>query len=294
MANLIMYCNACSKRAKQHEKYAICSLCSLPTHINCLPIYLDEDTSYATNQNGHWTCPTCLENHFPFFSLGNDDVSHQLTIEYSQNMHDLDSLNDMIFHPFELNDMDMDHTDDLDPDSNYFNPIMNQNLTSCKYYNFDQLNQETSKHTQNHFSQFCLNIRSLSKNYRKLITLLDTIDTKFSIITLSETWLKEYNQDIYEIEGYEHISQLRENKAGGGVSIYVKNNINFKIRNDLSCNNHDHQLLWVELDKLDLDSDTNIIIGAIYRRPGSDISSFIDVLSNSLSNIKNEEKKVPS
>jgi hypothetical protein len=178
MANLIIYCNACSKRAKQHERYAICSLCSLPTHLSCLPIYLMDDANYATNPNGHWTCPTCLATHFPFFSLDNEDISQQSTAEYSQNMHDLDSLNNMLFQPFEMNDIDMEHTDDIDPDSNYFNPIMNQNLSGCKYYNFEQLNQVTSTHTQNHFSQFCLNIRSLSKNYRKLITLLVVIDTK--------------------------------------------------------------------------------------------------------------------
>jgi hypothetical protein len=216
MANLVLYCNACKKRAKPHENYATCTLCSHPTHINCLPIYLHDDATYATNPNGHWTCPSCLEYNFPFFSLENDYFSQQLTTEHLENMHDLDSLNDMIFQPFEMNEIDMDHTDDLDPDANYFNPIMNQNLTNCKYYNFDQVNQSTSTHNRNHFSQFCLNIRSLPKNYRKLITLLDTIDIKFSIITLTETWLKEYNQDLYEIEGYEHISQIRDNKAGGG------------------------------------------------------------------------------
>ena len=55
----------------------------------------------------------------------------------------------MIFQPFDMNDME--EINDLDPDSNYFGPLINQNPTSCKYYNFDQLNHETSQINENHF-----------------------------------------------------------------------------------------------------------------------------------------------
>jgi hypothetical protein len=220
MANLILHCNVCKKRAKRHENYAVCNLCSLPTHYQCLPIYQNEDNIYASNPNGHWSCPTCLENNFPFFSVENDYFSQQINITHTDLIHNIDSLNDMIIQPFDMNDME--EINDLDPDSNHFCPLINQNLTGCKYYNFDKLNQETSQINQNHFSHLCFNIRSLPKNHRKFMTLLETIETKFSVITLTETWLQEYNADLYEIEGYTHISQLRNNKAGGGLHFYKK------------------------------------------------------------------------
>ena len=143
----------------------------------------------------------------------------------------------------------------------------------------------------NQLSNFCLNIRSLPKNHRKLVTLLNTIDTQFTTISLTETWLQDHNFELYEIEGYSHISQLRENKNGGGVSIFIKNNLNFKIREDLNYNSIDFQLLWIEIDKLDIQSDTNIIMGVIYRRPGSETTAFIEKFTDILTIIKNENKE---
>ena len=32
--------------------------------------------------------------------------------------------------------------------------------------------------------------------------LLDSIEIKFNIIVISETWLQEYNKDLYQIENY--------------------------------------------------------------------------------------------
>jgi hypothetical protein len=71
-------------------------------------------------------------------------------------------LDQMIFQPFELNDLD--EVNDLDPDNNFYNPLNNLYPTSCKYYNPDQLNKETNSKTQNHLSNLTFNIRSLPKN----------------------------------------------------------------------------------------------------------------------------------
>jgi hypothetical protein len=101
----------------------------------------------------------------------------------------------MIFQPFELNDTDK--LNDLDPDTNFYNPLNNLNPSSCKYYNSDQLNKETSSKKQKHFSNLTFNIRSLQKNFRQFNVLLDTIDIHFDTISLTETWLKEHNREFY-------------------------------------------------------------------------------------------------
>jgi hypothetical protein len=256
-------CNICKKRVKQHDNFATCSLCNHPSHFKCLPIYSIEDNIYATNPNGHWSCTNCLSDIFPFSSIEDDDLIQAVINKQSEHIHDIDALNNLIFQPFEINELD--EISDLDPDSNYYNPLINQNITGCKYLNFEQLNSETNSRTQNICSNMSFNICSLPKNHRQLITLLDTIDVQFHTISLTETWLQEHNQDLYELEGYHHVHKIRQNKNGGGLSIFVKNNINFKIRNDLNHNNHDHQFLWLELDRLDINSKTNLIIGVIYK-----------------------------
>ena len=39
----------------------------------------------------------------------------------------------------------------------------------------------------------------------------------FSCIGISDTWLHEHNQDLYNINGYSFISNVRQHKLGGGV-----------------------------------------------------------------------------
>ena len=46
----------------------------------------------------------------------------------------------------------------------------------------------------------------------------------------------------------------------------------------------------MEIDKRDTNSDTNIIVGVIYRRPGSDVKIFNEILDSNLTKIKNEKK----
>jgi hypothetical protein len=45
------------------------------------------------------------------------------------------------------------------------------------------------------------------------------------------------------------------------------------------------------MDKKDVDSETNIIMGVIYCRPGSDVNNFNEILNNSLNIIKKENKE---
>ena len=285
MANQIISCSICNKRVKNHESIVNCTLCKLPTHSRCLPIYSLDDIAYATNENGHWSCTSCLADIFPFHQIENNEEIQIELNNQTNNMLDIEALENMIFQPFEIDNVD--ESSDLDPDNNFYNPIVNQNILGCKYYNFDQLNRATQAKNPNQLSNFCLNIRSLPKNHRKLVTLLNTIETQFTTISLTETWLQDHNYELYEIEGYTHVSQLRENKKGGGVSIFVKNNLNSKTREDLNYNCIDFQLLWIEIDKIDIHTDTNIIMGVVYRKPGSESTAFLEKLTDILTIIKN-------
>ena len=188
MANPIQSCTICTKRVKTHEKIVICHLCTLPSHYQCLPIYSIEDITYANNPNHHWTCPTCLATIFPFNNVENDQHFQHEINSHSPNPHNFETLDQMIFQPFKLNDED--EINDLDPDNNFYNPLNNLHPSSCKYYYPEQLNNITCSKTQNHLSNLTFNIRSLAKNYRQLNILLDSIDTQFHTISLTETWLK--------------------------------------------------------------------------------------------------------
>ena len=56
-----------------------------------------------------------------------------------------------------------------------------------------------------------------------------------SVIGISETWLRvnNSNDDIFNIPGYKFISNNRRHKHGGGVGLFIKDDLNFKLRSDL-------------------------------------------------------------
>jgi hypothetical protein len=89
MANQTTLCTLCNKRVKPHDVSVTCTLCSRPTHSQCLPIYTTDDFNYAANTNGHWSCTSCLENIFPFYSIESNENIHQELNNHSQNMLDI-------------------------------------------------------------------------------------------------------------------------------------------------------------------------------------------------------------
>ena len=81
---------------------------------------------------------------------------------------------------------------------------------------------------------------------------LSNLNFSFSIIRFSETWLNDSDVDNsnYELLNYVSADQIRNHYKGGGVSVYIHLNsemIEFKIRDDLSINSKDIDIVSVEL-----------------------------------------------
>ena len=72
-----------------------------------------------------------------------------------------------------------------------------------------------------------------------------------STICLSETWCT--NDDFlsnsnYQIPNYTAIHYERKTgKRGGGVLIYIKNNLTYKLRSDLCFSSGDNEMLSIEI-----------------------------------------------
>ena len=82
------------------------------------------------------------------------------------------------------------------------------------------------------FSVLHLNIRSINQNFSELTDLLISLDHRFHAIGITETWLNDYNHSV-SIENYEFIHSYRKNRSGGGVGLYLENNLDYKIRSNL-------------------------------------------------------------
>ena len=119
-------------------------------------------------------------------------------------------------------------------------------------------------------------------NCRSLISKLDQLKllaqkTKAAIICVSETWLDSSVTDT-EINTPGYLVTCRDrNREGGGVCIYVREDLAFNPRNDL--NDSELESVWIELC---LPKTKPILIGCAYRPPKK--TNFFDILENNISN----------
>jgi hypothetical protein len=207
---------------------------------------------------------------------------------------DLEHLNSMIFDPFNINDENSEGPlSDIDPDHNLLREIRGTAIQNCRYYYSSDL-MESLKDNSNktEMSIFHLNIRSIPKNLNTLIPTLHSSGLNFDILGFSETWLKASNADAYGIPGYSHEFITRPEKPGGGISLYINEKWSYKNRPDLSIISDDLEMLWIEVEKESINSTSNLLIGLIYRRPGSNPCEFNIKLQDTLTLIANEHKEI--
>ena len=106
------------------------------------------------------------------------------------------------------------------------------------------------------------------------------------ILTLSETHIDPTeNNDLYKINGFSFENKPRNSGKGGGVSVYVSDNIKFKRRKDLE--DHAVEWLWLEITPK---NSKGFLVCCIYRPPDSSKflpKDFEKKLSNILSKISN-------
>lgn len=173
-------------------------------------------------------------------------------------------------------------------DTNFWTESLNQN---CKYYNENQFETLIPSNCKV-FSSLHLNIRSLPKHYIDFMNYLTSIPHHFSVIALTETWLTQENESFYSINSYNSVHSHRNNRVGGGVSLFIDENIQFILRADLDSkfSEIDIESVFIEIPSWSLFSKRSIIIASVYRPPDNNIYSFSEALAGILQQITKEGK----
>ena len=114
----------------------------------------------------------------------------------------------------------------------------------------------------------------------------------FNIICITETWCSndeiKSNSNLH-LPNFEIIPLERKiKKRGGGVLIYIKKNLDYTIRNDLSVSDGDKEIVTVEF--LNKDSK-NILLSCCNRPPAGDSENLSMFLKNELIEKSILEKK---
>ena len=209
----------------------------------------------------------------PFHQISDDQLKSCIHgVNSSINLSIQDKIN-------ELDNLIIEDRDDnsilseIDPDLNMlFN--MNDTIKNSSRY-FDTSHFRTSFHKYKHyFSILNANIRGMATNLDKLKLFIEDLDYTFPIIGITETWLKSHNVDCHFINGYSHEYDIRLNRTGGGVSLFVANSLMYTHRKDIQLNSIFNSII-LDIDKSDINSRRNVSVIIVYRPHNTDSTMFI-------------------
>ena len=122
---------------------------------------------------------------------------------------------------------------------------LNRPLYSNKGYSWndkcDYIERQHIKnldHNNTNLTCIQLNIRGLLGKISEIKNVLRELkenDCTVDLFLISETMLGEIKKLLVKLLGYAIISHERTSKKGGGVCIIIKDQLHYKIRNDLDC-----------------------------------------------------------
>ena len=164
-------------------------------------------------------------------------------------------------------------TDERTLNSDFVNALSSElvDLASCKFEMAD-------------LSVFYFNIRGLRSKLDELISVLDNIAVTPDVLVLTETWLTKDIKKLYSIPGYNHFGVCRDEKRGGGISIYISNQIDFILVEEGTIIIENYEILHtlIRLNRAE------IRIIAIYRPPSGNLECFMKHLNTLLNKHKNK------
>ena len=110
------------------------------------------------------------------------------------------------------------------------------------------------------------NIRSLLPKIDELRLMITESDSQIHILALTETWLNDLVSDAeISIPGY-RIYRKDRGAKGGGIAIYIKNDLPVERRSDLEFT--DMEGIWLEVI---LPKTSSVFVGTYYRPPNSSV-----------------------
>ena len=160
------------------------------------------------------------------------------------------------------------------------------NTSNCSYYEPPSFQRHI--HTdvmRDQVSLFHLNCRGLSANwdsFYELICNLSCPTFSFDVIGISEIYRCK-NDARLRLTGYHNIiSRCREDGPRGGVCLFIKENLIYKLRDDIGVFiPHILESVFIEITNT---HGKNLIIGVIYR-PNSGPHADLDIFSRTMQDI---------
>ena len=281
-------CNVCLKQVSVRHHAIQCNICQNMTHKKCNKL-TDIDFQKLKTSTQPWYCIVCISEIFPFNSLTDKQLAlilltgTNISFEFDNIFSDIS-----LFPPSNKSRTFKSFNDFISSNRGLDDNNFSSNI-NCKYFDIDEFcaanfNQNTP------FSLLHMNISSLSAHLDELDTMLTLLNQEFSIIGISETRIKKDFQlpTNINIEGYS-IEQTPTEASCGGTLLYINNNLNYKLRDDLIMyNSKSLESIFIEVI---YQNKPNAIIGCIYKHPCMKIDEFTSFFLTPLLNTLSAENK---
>ena len=143
------------------------------------------------------------------------------------------------------------------------NPFNLADINS-NYYDVNDILPDKFSHNNFQCKVLHLNIQGLSSKFDQVQTLLSELSDAHV-----ETFVNDDNAHLFKLPNYNFIYKNIKIKAEGGVAIYIRDNIQYTLREDLSI------FIEGEFESIYIESITNgqtSIVGEIYRIPNTNVN----------------------
>ena len=160
--------------------------------------------------------------------------------------------------------------------------------TSCDIINPNHVPCILNLNDAQNLTIFHGNVASLNKNLDSMGELFQNCDILPNIIGVTETKLK-LNSDSIEIGGY-IFEDCRTTTEAGGAGLYISEDINYKVREDLSIQIDQCEDKWIEVTTKSSKSsqiETQIVVGIVYRHPRGSIKRLRDKICKNIDYMNN-------
>ena len=273
-------CALCDKNCNENQQAIFCNSCSSWVHRKCNgTTKIEYENLILESDDLPFHCMLCImkqnSEFIPFFFLDKSELFELNGIDLPSQLSFLES--------YELKSKltNMPNLHDFDMDENLIHKV------NSKYYDIIEF-AKLSRNT-NSLSMFHVNLRSLSAHLEELQLLLKALKANFDIIGISET--KEQTGGFLKnvsLDGYTIFSQ-HSNSSAGGVALYVKNNLDFIVREDLNALENEFETIWVELKNK---KSQNVLCCCAYRHPNTEVEQFNKYMDKVMDKVSKENKLI--
>ena len=255
----------------------------LDTYYNCDNLHVSTSMrpSSSDTDNTFWSSDSNLSNDtcvsYVSFSGADISVSNQTPVEQGHSYdRSLSASSDQDTSVYSSQGSDSsfstlhDLSDVSDFDESSFNHLLDLGL-KCKGFRMGHIN-----------------VQGISNKTDQVRLLLESDKNQIHVLGLSETKLNAIHiNSSFEIKGYQKpFRKDRETNSGGGLLVYVKDDICCRRRTDLE--HESLECIWLEIKPA---KSKPFLVGNIYRPPNSTVQ-WNSIFEDCIENILGEEKEL--